>query len=167
MDSDRIFAVGGSNGGQFLWDLGRDARTAETFKAIAPIIGVPHRGYLAEPIKANGLSAISITGMEDSTFPPGDWDDKSFTTSFDGEVFFYTGASAIAESWGNALGCDTSIPAALVEQEIAPELECRSWSFCGSGNTFPPILDCRGDDMGHVYNLDQSWPLIMAFFNDQ
>lgn len=167
VDSDRIFAVGGSNGGMFVWDLGRDERTAETFKAIAPIIGLPHRGYLAEPIKANGLAAISITGMEDSTVPPGEWNGKSFTTTSNGEAFFYTGASGIAENWGNALGCDTSSPAELVEQEIAPELECRSWSFCSGGNAFPPILDCRGDDMGHVYNLDQSWPLIMAFFNDQ
>ncbi|MDE0787029.1 MAG: hypothetical protein OSB13_10630 [Porticoccaceae bacterium] len=167
IDSERIFAVGGSNGGMFVWDLGRDERTADSFKAIAPIIGLPHRGYLAGPKKANGLPVISITGMNDTTVPPGDWNNKSFTTTSNGEAFFYTGASAIAESWGNALGCDTSVPPELVTQDIAPDLECRSWDYCGGGDIFPGILDCRGEDMGHVYNLGQSWPLIMAFFNDQ
>jgi poly(3-hydroxybutyrate) depolymerase len=167
IDSGRIFAVGGSNGGMFIWDLGRDERTADTFHAIATIIGLPHRGYLAGPIKANGLPVISITGMKDNTVPPGNWSNKSFTTTANGETFFYTGATAIAESWGNALGCDISSPSERVKQDIASNLECRSWNYCEGGNRFPGILDCRGADMGHVYNLDQSWPLIMAFFNDQ
>ena len=105
--------------------------------------------------------------MRDTTVPPGDWNDKSFTTTSNGEEYYYTGASAITESWGNALSCDISNPPALVDQNIASSLECRGWSLCEGGNTFPPILDCRGSEMGHIYNLTQSWPLIMHFFNDQ
>jgi subtilisin family serine protease/poly(3-hydroxybutyrate) depolymerase len=167
IDNDHIFATGGSNGGMFVWELGQDERTAQTFRAIAPIIGLPHRGYLKEPKSTNGLPAILITGMRDTTVPPGDWNDKSFTATSNGEEYYYTGASAIVESWGDALGCDISNPPALVDQNIASSLECRGWSLCGGGNTFPPILDCRGSEMGHTYNLTQSWPLIMHFFNDQ
>ena len=167
IDNEYIFATGGSNGGMFVWELGQDERTAQTFRAIAPIIGLPHRGYLKEPKRVNGLPAILITGMRDTTVPPGDWNDKSFTTTSNGEQYYYTGASAIAESWGNALGCDISNPPAPVDQNIATSLECRGWSLCEGGNTFPPILDCRGSEMGHTYNLTQSWPLIMRFFNDQ
>jgi poly(3-hydroxybutyrate) depolymerase len=167
IDNDHIFATGGSNGGMFVWELGQDERTAQTFRAIAPIIGLPHRGYLKEPKSTNGLPAILITGMRDTTVPPGDWNDKSFTTTSNGEDYYYTGASAIVESWGNALGCDISNPPVVVDQNIASSLECRGWSLCERGNTFPPILDCRGSEMGHTYNLTQSWPLIMHFFNDQ
>ena len=44
IDSDRVYAVGGSNGGMFVWDLGRDELSAEVFRAVAPILGLPHRG---------------------------------------------------------------------------------------------------------------------------
>ena len=167
IDNDHIFATGGSNGGMFVWELGQDDRTAQTFRAIAPIIGLPHRGYLKKPKSTNGLPAILITGMGDTTVPPGDWNDKSFTTTSNGEEYYYTGASAIAESWGDALACDISNPPTLVDQNIASALECRGWPLCEGGNTFPPILDCRGSEMGHTYNLTQSWPLIMHFFNDR
>ena len=167
IDSERIFAAGGSNGGMFVWELGQDKRTADIFRAVAPIIGLPHRGYLSEPQKVNGLPVILITGMLDTTVPPGNWNDKSFTTTSNGEAYFYTGASAITEKWANTLLCDTSIAPEIVELGVGPSLECRSWNDCVGEGAIPPILDCRGSAMGHSYDLDQTWPLIMRFFNAQ
>mgnify|MGYP005724366735 CR=1 FL=1 len=167
IDADRIFATGGSNGGMFVWELGQNENTANIFRAVAPIIGLPHRGYLDGPKKPNGLSAILVTGMRDTTVPPGDWDDKSFTTTSNGEAFYYTGASAIAEKWAIALDCDVSIPPKIVDLDTASTLECRGWDNCRDTNSYPSILDCRGAKMGHTYNLDDSWPLIMDFFNDR
>ena len=163
IDSDRVFAVGGSNGGMFTWDLGRTALSAQKFRAIAPLIGLPHRGYLDPPVKSGGMPALLITGKQDRTVPPGEWSDLGFTTTTDGDVFYYTGASAIAEVWAEASNCDVSKPPGLIDVGVA-NVECRAWSGCAGGSMWPPVLDCRSD-MGHVYGLNWSWPLIMDFFD--
>ena len=162
IDSDRVYAVGGSNGGMFVWDLGRDERSAEVFRAIAPIVGLPHRGYLAPPISEGGMPVISITGSRDRTVPPGEWGQESFTTTSDGDVYYYSSASAITKVWAESEGCDTTVPAESVDVGSS-SMECRGWSYCQSDSPWPPVLDCRGD-MGHVYNLSASWPLILDFF---
>jgi poly(3-hydroxybutyrate) depolymerase len=167
IDSDRIFATGGSNGGMFVWELGQNELTADIFRAVAPIIGLPHRGYLSEPKKVNGLPVILITGMRDTAVPPGDWNDKSFTTTTNGEAYFYTGASAIVEKWAETLLCDTSIPPEIVDLGVTTSLECRSWNSCAGEGAIPPVLDCRGSTMGHTYDLDETWPLVMQFFGSQ
>ena len=95
VDSDRIYAVGGSNGGMFVWDLARHESSAEVFSAIASLIGMPHRGYLDPPIFDQKMAAILITGMNDRTSPPGEWGQRAFTTTSDGDYFYYTGATAI------------------------------------------------------------------------
>jgi hypothetical protein len=37
VDTARVFAVGGSNGGMFTWELGQNAASAQTFRAIASL----------------------------------------------------------------------------------------------------------------------------------
>ena len=162
IDSDRVYAVGGSNGGMFVWDLGRDERSAGVFAAVAPILGLPHRGYLDPPISEGGMPVISITGSRDRTVPPGEWGQDSFTTTSDGDVYYYASASAITKVWAEAQGCDTTVPAAPIDIGSS-SMECRGWSYCQSDSQWPPVVDCRGD-MGHVYNLSASWPLILDFF---
>ena len=162
IDAQRVYAVGGSNGGMYVWDLGRDARTAQVFTAVAAIIGLPHRGFLDPPIVEGGMPAISVTGTRDRTVPPGEWEQQTFTTTSDGDVYHYTGASAITRAWAEAQGCDTSLPAAPVDVGV-DNAECRGWSYCQADSQWPPVLDCRGD-MGHVYSLGWSWPLILDFF---
>ena len=162
IDSDRVYAVGGSNGGMFVWDLGRDERSAEVFRAVAPILGLPHRGYLDPPVSEGGMPVISITGSRDRTVPPGEWGQDTFTTTSDGDVYYYSSASAITKVWAEAHGCDATVPAAPVDIGSS-SMECRGWSYCQSDSQWPPVLDCRGD-MGHMYNLSASWPLILDFF---
>jgi len=162
IDSDRVYAVGGSNGGMFVWDLGRDERSAEVFRAVAPILGLPHRGYLDPPVSEGGMPVISITGSRDRTVPPGEWGQDAFTTTSDGDVYYYASASAITKVWAEAHGCDATVTAEPVDIGSS-SMECRGWSYCQSDSQWPPVLDCRGD-MGHVYNLSSSWPLILDFF---
>ncbi|GIS02105.1 MAG: hypothetical protein CM15mP103_06560 [Gammaproteobacteria bacterium] len=111
IDSDRVYAVGGSNGGMFVWDLGRDERSAEVFRAVAPILGLPHRGYLDPPVSESGMPVISITGSRDRTVPRGEWGQDTFTTTSDGDVYYYSSASAITKVWAEAHGCDATVPA--------------------------------------------------------
>ena len=161
VDTDNVFASGGSNGGMFAWELGQNPVTAPLFRAIAPIIGLPHRGYLDGKGKNEDMPALLITGLNDPTVPPGDWEDENFTTTSDGESFYYTGATAITQSWSAAHGCDvTNI--GIVFDTGTSEAECRT--YCSSDTGWPRVLDCRSD-MGHTYQLSWTWPLILEFFS--
>ena len=163
VDSDRIYALGGSNGGMFIWDLAREESTVGIFAAMASLIGLPHRGYLAPPTATEGMPVLSITGLRDRTVPPGEWGEASFTTTTDGDRYYYTGATAITKAWAEAYGCDTSSAAAPIDVGVA-DVDCRGWSFCRGETQWPPVLDCRRD-MGHTYGLSWSWPLILDFFD--
>ena len=161
VDTDNVFASGGSNGGMFTWELGQNPVTAPLFRAIAPIIGLPHRGYLDGKGKNEDMPALLITGLNDPTVPPGDWADENYTTTSDGESFYYTGATAITQSWAESHGCDVT-NAAVVFDTGTSEAECRT--FCSSDAGWPRVLDCRAD-MGHAYQFSWTWPLILEFFS--
>jgi poly(3-hydroxybutyrate) depolymerase len=140
VDTDRIYALGGSNGGMFVWDLAREESSQGIFAAMASLIGLPHRGYLAPPAATAGMPVMSITGSRDRTVPPGDWGEASFTTTTDGDRYYYTGATAITKAWAEAYGCDTSSAAAPIDVGVA-EVDCRGWSFCRGETQWPP---CAG-----------------------
>jgi poly(3-hydroxybutyrate) depolymerase len=161
VDTDNVFASGGSNGGMFTWELGQNPVTAPLFRAIAPIIGLPHRGYLDGKGKNEDMPALLITGLNDPTVPPGDWADENYTTTSDGESFYYTGATAITQSWAESHGCDVT-NAAVVFDTGTSEAECRT--SCSSDAGWPRVLDCRAD-MGHTYQFSWTWPLILEFFS--
>lgn len=161
IDADRVYATGGSNGGMFTWELGQEARSAGTFRALAPIVGLPHRGYLAPPARPDGLPVLLITGTRDHTVPPGAWEDTAYTTTSDGDTYYYTGATAITRVWAEASGCDTSSSATPVDVGV-PDLDCRT--YCDGAGALPPVLDSRSP-MGHAYGLSWSWPLVLSFFD--
>jgi len=163
IDTRHVFAVGGSNGGMFTWELGANPRTASLFRAIAPIIGLPHRGDVRPPGVPWGLPVILITGTSDSVVPPGDWDDTGHTTtSNDHDRFYYTGATAVIRRWSAAAGC----PVGAREKPFStgyPPADCRTYCLTSDG-AWPRVLDCRAQ-MGHDYQLHWSWKLVMDFFD--
>ena len=162
VDSNRVFAMGGSNGGMFTWALGQNPVSAPTFKAIAPLIGLPHRGYLDTQAKDVDMPVILITGTADDTVPPGEWDDPSFTTTSNGsDRYYYTGATAITKRWAQQHHCDTSTNAISFDDGYE-EPDCRS--YCNNDPGWPRVLDCRAG-MGHTYDYDWSWKLILDFFD--
>jgi polyhydroxybutyrate depolymerase len=174
VDTARVFASGGSNGGMFTWELGQNTASAPIFRAIASLIGLPHRGYLETPGKAGGMPVLVITGTHDTTVPPGAWESMGYTTTSDGDVYYYTGASAIVRRWGTANGCPyQGRPAAPFNTGIA-RAECRTycgasaqgWSGGLSGVGWPNVLDCRAA-MGHTYEFSWAWKLILDFFDAQ
>jgi poly(3-hydroxybutyrate) depolymerase len=168
IDGQNVFATGGSNGGMFTWELGQNSLSAGLFRAIAPLIGLPHRGYLDSQGKLdeNGkylaeLPVLVITGTRDTTVPPGDWENESFTTTSNGsDRYYYTGATAITEVWAEAHGCDSS-GAAVPFNDGVRKTDCRT--YCSEDPGWPRVLDCRAR-MGHTYSLSWAWPLIMNFF---
>ena len=174
VDTARVFAAGGSNGGMFTWELGQNTASAPTFRAIASLIGLPHRGYLETPGKSGGMSLLVITGTHDTTVPPGAWESTRYTTTSDGDVYYYTGASAIVRSWGTANSCPyQGKPAAPFKAGITPA-DCRTycgdsaqgWSGRSAGVGWPNVLDCRAA-MGHTYEFSWAWKLILDYFDAQ
>ena len=163
IDARHVFAVGGSNGGMFTWELGQNPETAPMLRAIAPIIGLPHRGDLRPPGRRDGMPLILITGLSDRVVPPGSWDDLSYTTSSnDRDRFYYTGATAIVRRWAQADGCPIAAREQPFNSGYAPP-DCRSYC-AASHRTWPAVLDCRAQ-MGHDYELSWSWSLILDFFD--
>lgn len=174
VDTSRMFAAGGSNGGMFTWELGQNPQSAPLFRAIASLIGLPHRGYLDAPGKAGGMPVLVITGTRDTTVPPGPWESTGFTTTTDGNAYYYTGASAIVRSWGPANVCPYDRTPAAPFNTGTTHADCRS--YCGaralgwSGGSarvgWPNVLDCRAP-MGHEYEFGWAWKLILDFFDAQ
>jgi len=162
VDTSRVFAMGGSNGGMYAWELGQNPLSAPHFRAIAPLIGLPHRGYLDAQGKDTDMPVIVITGMQDNVVPPGEWDDPAFTTTSNGsDRFFYTGATAITRSWADQHACDTT-GNALSYDDGYDEPDCRS--YCSQDPGWPRVLDCRAQ-MGHTYGYEWAWKLILDFFD--
>lgn len=163
IDTHHVFAAGGSNGGMFTWELGQNPNTAPMLRAIAPIIGLPHRGDLRPPGKSGGLPVLVVTGRLDTTVPPGNWNDESYTTtSNDRDRFYYTGATAIVKRWAQADRCSTAHPEHPFNTGH-PSFDCRS--YCdAAGRAWPRVLDCRAS-MGHDYDLAESWKLVLDFFD--
>jgi len=172
VDTSRVFATGGSNGGMFAWELGQNPASASTFRAIAPLIGLPHRAYLSAQGKSVEMPALVITGTTDTTVPPGAWEDPSYTTTSNGsDRYYYTGATAITRKWADANNCTVAGKKAFAFNDGNAKTECRTycsngsgWSLGAVGSGWPKVLDCRAR-MGHTYSLSWSWKLIMDFFD--
>jgi poly(3-hydroxybutyrate) depolymerase len=132
-------------------------------RAIAPIIGLPHRGDHRSPGRKRALPVLLITGTADTTVPPGAWDDAAHTTTSNAhDRFFYTGATAIIRRWSAAAGCEVTHPEHPFDTGVVP-FDCRS--YCGAtARAWPAVLDCRAP-MGHDYDLTRAWPLILDFFD--
>lgn len=172
VDTRRVFASGGSNGGMFAWELGQNTRSAPTFRAIAPLIGLPHRGYLDTPGRPGPLPVLVITGTRDTTVPPGAWEDTAYTTTSDGNQYYYTGSSAMTQRWGPANNCPYSGEPAASFNAGTRRSDCRT--YCGdvaagwSGHSarvgWPNVLDCRAP-MGHDYSFSWTWKLVLDFFD--
>ena len=166
VDTGRVYAVGAQTEGCLfgIWRVMSQARPI--FSAIAALIGMPHRGYLDPPVLSRGMPAILITGKNDRDLSP--WRlgrQRGFTTTSDGDYFYYTGASAITEVWADAHRCDTTVPPDVFDVGV-DDVECRAWSYCDGTSAWPPVMDCR-HEIGHRYGLSWSWPLILDFFEQQ
>jgi hypothetical protein len=152
----------------FTWELGQNPASAPIFRATAPLIGLPHRGYLSAQGNGDELPVLVITGTRDNVVPPGDWEDDSFTTTSNGsDRYYYTGATAITREWAEAHRCYD--PDLKPKQKAVPfddgnrKTDCRT--YCDvSGDEWPAVLDCRAR-MRHTYSFSWAWPLILNFFD--
>ena len=161
IDSTKVFAFGVSNGGMFTWELGQNAETAGLLSAIAPVVGLPHGGYLDGKGSAAPLPVLLLTGLTDDLVNPGGRD-EAFTESPNSHDYHVT-ASAITKKWAQGEGCSVSgTPQRLLVPGVdASETECTS--FCTGA--FPQVVDCRFNG-GHIF---PTWgpKAIFGFFARQ
>lgn len=167
---DNVFVAGASNGGMLTWDLASNPTSAQLFQAIAPMIGLPHRGYLMGPGAAKGMPVLLMTGLADIEIPPGS-QDANTTQSQDGRNFMhYTSAAAISRVWAQANGCTAnqsiraSVPALPTMRDVG-ELGVACTTHCTGDDALQPRqIDCRGPG-GH--EVDTTWMLqaMFPFFN--
>jgi len=159
IDPDRVYLMGGSNGGNLIWDVARLPPLADKLAAMASLIGLPHESYGQFPALKRLPPALLVTGLRDDTDPPGPWDSLSATTTSNGgDRYFYESASATIRNWSKASGCAVGTKARRVP---APQpFDCRV--YCQDEIEEVPALDCRLD-MAHEYQLDTTWPLTLDF----
>lgn len=67
VDERRVFALGYSAGGMFVYTLARDTRSRQIFSAVASIAGSPLRDFPTDDV---GLPVLAVWGAQDRVVPP-------------------------------------------------------------------------------------------------
>jgi len=109
VDASRIVATGFSNGAIFLYELAAHAPLAGRFAAIAPVAGLPNRGFDRAP--ATKLKLFGLWGRRDPGVP-GFWSPgaKSFGEAPAPDLnvaasgWYFVSAPTVARRWAAALG---------------------------------------------------------------
>lgn len=167
VDESNVFAMGGSNGGMFTWELGQNPATAPLLRAIAPVIGLPARGYADKKGKDSPMPVLVMSGMKDDTVPPGKWSSEDPTESSDEVGFLYESATKITKVWAEEAGCNTSQERRGVKPRVlkAKGFRCKSWCSDSSSKKMPQVIDCRNAKLGHDYNMGVTMGAIFQFFD--
>jgi hypothetical protein len=152
--------------------LGQNAASAPIFQAIAPIIGLPHRGYLDAPRKIRGHAGFGNHRYARYDCATRRLGRPSHTTTSD-----VTGTTTPARPPLPGAGEPSNscpyigTPAASFQPRNysrgLPHLlrhNAAGWSGGSAGGGWPNVLDCRAP-MGHTYDLGWSWKLILDFFD--
>jgi len=155
VDLDRIWAVGCSNGGMFTFELAADERTASKLLGIAPIVGLPHKGFSRGP-KVQGIHMMGMWGEKDDLVPPISNTDYPDVTRSKKGLYFST-SDKVMMDWTVGNGCAGSGQDALDESE--------DWGIGAYGNLITCTLGCGEQEngvrvvgcifnKGHVCNAD-------------
>mmetsp|Transcript_35626 Transcript_35626/g.63365 ORF Transcript_35626/g.63365 Transcript_35626/m.63365 type:complete len:378 (-) Transcript_35626:7-1140(-) len=143
----RVFATGFSGGGQFIFELATDPRSSARLTAVAPLHGLPHRGFLRHAPSGDQPRFIGIWGGINSTFQdraypplstPGQDPDTSLDSLFSfmprGNGWYFSTARNTTAFWGQHVDCAAASSkqndsAEESVQTFSESLSCTS--FCG------------------------------------
>uniref|UniRef100_A0A7S1S5J9 Feruloyl esterase n=1 Tax=Alexandrium catenella TaxID=2925 RepID=A0A7S1S5J9_ALECA len=132
VDPSRIFATGISNGGQFVYELASDPRSAGIFAAIAPVSGLPHNGFnRGTPNKK--MRFLDIGGTQDTFvwhFPNVPQDGTKSYGDCCG--WYYSNWRNTTALWAAQKGLPES---GLVEVRNRRGLTCQGWSPDGTAES--------------------------------
>jgi len=160
----RIFATGFSAGAQFLFELGTDPRSAARISAIAPIHGLPHRGFLRHAPAGASPRLLGIWGGVDSSFqdtavPPFSMHGLDSDTSLDSKYgqdggfgWYYSTARNTSEFWGQHGDCANGKQGAAM---LHMSLSCKT--FCGGR-----VVECLRST--HEHTIAPFYPAVIWDF---
>ena len=168
VDASKIFAIGVSNGGMFVYALAASTRSADLFAGFVPVIASPHRGFNVAPLRPPA-AFLGIWGQNDTTMPPhsnpsiaghpGGPDVALGTAGTTGNQasgvgWLYTTARAATRQWGARNGCrdgDAPEPCderclGLSEGTGSKQRQCVAWRQCDAAVA---VVECIALDWGH------------------
>lgn len=153
-EPSQVFVMGSSNGGMFTWTLLQDDRTAELFRAAAPVIGLPHCGYNFANRSGIKTPVLLMTGKKDRTVSPSKlpWPGKSrdkCVRNRDGDGYDYVAAHTIVSTWARGSGGECRVRRGRFptrKYNAGKNLECKTWCV----GTAPYAVDCAFDG-GHIH----------------
>jgi polyhydroxybutyrate depolymerase len=141
IDLDRVYATGVSNGGMFVYRLGCDM--PERFAAIAPIAGIPMKGFGCAPGPSAPVSIMHLHGSLDRAIPT-DGSESS-------ERHFVDPLDEVIDMWASeeSQGCDSGETPYPTSKDGTKDLECAQRANCSTG---AEVVYCSwaGDHMSSV-----------------
>jgi len=164
LELKEIWATGCSNGGIFLHELARDPRIAPQLAGIAPIVGLPHRGFNFQPLF--NMSYIGMFGNDDTVVPPlSNTEDSDVSVSTSALVlsgWFYQTSTSVRNNWGEALKCNTAAPFLTDEWSIGDQSDGLACTTFQCPNQSIDIVECRAN-VGHTCSRESQWVPIFEF----
>jgi polyhydroxybutyrate depolymerase len=125
IDLDRIYATGVSNGAMFVYRLG--CTMPDRFAAIAPVGGIPVKGFGCAPGPSDPISVIHLHGSLDRDIPT----DGSEGT----EHHYFDPLDSVIDKWASAesQGCDIDETPYPTAKDGTRDLECAERANCSTG----------------------------------
>jgi len=126
-----IWVTGCSNGGMFVYELAKDARTSGRFAGYLPQVGAPHPGFAQAPPSSVTPPKyfMGFWGSSDTTVPgEGNFTDEvALDTNFNG--WLYMTADSIANQWADMNGIETAsaTPVDYDASAYSSALDCKAW----------------------------------------
>ena len=162
VNASMVWAAGCSNGGIFLYQLAQDARIAPRLAGIAPLVGLPHIGFLGAPRANPRMSYLGNLGSLDTTVPPlcnTNESDRSLDTSSKPGGWYYHTARSTSDSVAAVKGCTgPREPTSDWGIDAFFELNCTRVRGCPQGD----VAECLAPH-GHACGLDSQNAPLLAF----
>jgi polyhydroxybutyrate depolymerase len=125
IDLDRVYATGAGNGAMFVHRLG--CNMADRFAAIAPVAGMPAKGFRCAPDGSATISIMHLNPDKDGAYPA--------DGSESAEGWFYVPVADVIDAWASAAsqGCDDIETPYPTSKDGTEELVCAQRANCATG----------------------------------
>jgi polyhydroxybutyrate depolymerase len=125
IDLDRVYATGAGNGAMFVHRLG--CNMPDRFAAIAPVAGMPAKGFRCAPGESATTSIMQLNPDKDGSYPV----DGSETQG----GWFYVSVADVIDAWASAAsqGCDDIETPYPTSKDGTEELVCAQRANCATG----------------------------------
>ena len=151
VDPSRLYAVGYSNGAQFVYKL--VSEMPGVFAGAVAVSGTPFFGYERLPNSIKTTAFMNIHGLKDTTIP--------YAGGVSYEFWTYTGVDAINRMWADVQGCSGDSLKVTTPYDGSDGLDCTSYDKCPVDLS---TVHCRLNG-GHMQFPSDGYNLIWWFLS--